>query len=202
MNQKHNREEVLHAGLELICSKGYNNLGIDEICRSTGMTKGAFYNAFKSKENFLLEGIIAYGESTSDYLTKRLSDRHIKPIDRLRQLYDSLLDNQPSVGYRGCMINNMMSELGGINDLVGEATSTEFQHFIEVIEPCVIEAQQDGDLNPGINSRSLAELLHSSFFGVLTIAKSLQDFYKGKETMNLLFNALTKFEPIEQTQNR
>lgn len=195
MNQKHNREEVLHTGLELICSKGYNNLGIDEICSSTGMTKGAFYNAFKSKENFLLEGIAAYGETTSGFLTDLLSDQRTKAIDRLRELYDSLLDHQPAVGYRGCMINNMMSELGGINSLVGEATAAEFQHFIEVIEPCVIEAQQDGDLNPDINSRSLAELLHSSFFGVLTIAKSLQDFSKGKETMDLLFKSLTKFEP-------
>ena len=49
MNIKHDKENVLKIGLGMFCNKGYNSLGIDEICKVTGMTKGAFYNAFKSK---------------------------------------------------------------------------------------------------------------------------------------------------------
>jgi len=140
MNQKHDKEKVLQTGLQMFCSKGYNNLGIDEICKTTGMTKGAFYHAFKSKENFLLESISAYGEFTVAHLAHKLSNKSEKAIDRLRELYDSMFLHQPKINYMGCMINNMMSELGGINRFVGDATATEFAHFIETIEPCVVEA--------------------------------------------------------------
>jgi len=194
MKQKHDKEKVLQTGLNIFCSKGYNSLGIDEICKSTGMTKGAFYHAFKSKENFPLESISAYGEFTVAYLTSKLSNKSEKAIDRLRELYDSMFQYQPKIKYSGCMINNMMSELGGINRLVGDATATEFTHFIETIEPSVVEAQKDGDLNPNIDSNSMAELLHSTFYGALTRAKGLQDFTKGKETMEILINSLTKYK--------
>ena len=52
MNIKHDRNKVLQLGVKLFWCKGYHHLGVDEICKTTGMTKGAFYNAFKSKENF------------------------------------------------------------------------------------------------------------------------------------------------------
>ena len=87
-----------------------------------------------------------------------------------------------------------MSELGGINRLLGDATATEFAHFIETIEPIVAEAQKDGDLNQNIHSRSITELLHSTFYGALTRAKSLQNFTKGKATMTLLINSLSKYK--------
>ncbi len=44
------------------------------------------------------------------------------------------------------MVNNVMSELGSANETVGSAASIEFNSFIEAIEPCVKEAQTDGDL--------------------------------------------------------
>ena len=191
MNKRHDRAEVLNSGTELIWTKGYNNLGIDEICRTTGMTKGAFYNAFKSKENFLLEGIASYSDSTVAYLTRKLTDENKKAIDRLRGLYDDFLSNQPECDYRGCLVNNMMSEMGSINELVGTASASAFDRFVSTIEPCVNEAQQDGDLSSTIESSKFALLLHASFFGILTISKSQQDYSKGKETIDLLFTTLT-----------
>ena len=69
MNVKHNKEEVIRKGLRLFWSNGYTAVGVDKICKTTGMTKGAFYNAFKSKENFLIEGLSVYGEFTVERLT-------------------------------------------------------------------------------------------------------------------------------------
>lgn len=191
MNKRHDRAEVLNSGTELIWTKGYNNLGIDEICRTTGMTKGAFYNAFKSKENFLLEGIASYCDSTVAYLTRKLTDENKKAIDRLHGLYNDFLSYQPECTYRGCLVNNMMSELGSVNELVGTVSAAAFERFVKTIEPCVREAQQDGDLSSSIQSSQLAQLLHSSFFGILTIAKSQQDCTKGKEATDLLFTTLS-----------
>lgn len=192
MNKKHDHNEVLKSGLHLICSKGYNSLGVDEICRSTGMTKGAFYNAFKSKENFLLKGLSVYGEMTAKRLRSQLSKEKGKPraIDRLRDLYDFMFDAQPQYNFMGCMVNNVMSELGANNQTVGSAAAIEFNGFIEAIEPCVKEAQTDGDLTLSIDSKTLTELLHATFYGALTRARSTQDHKQGKQMMQTLINTL------------
>ncbi len=192
MNKKHNHDQVLKSGLSLICSKGYNSLGMDELCKVTGMTKGAFYNAFKSKENFLLQGLKVYGKITVKRLTSQLSKENNKPqaIDRLKDLYDSMFDVQPKVNFMGCMVNNMMSELGSNNHTVGSVAAIEFNSFVEAIEPCVKEAQRDGDLTLSFDSKTLAELLHSTFYGALTITKSMQDHKQGKRMMQTLLNTL------------
>ncbi|MCJ7467883.1 MAG: TetR/AcrR family transcriptional regulator [Maribacter sp.] len=192
MNKKHDHSKVLKSGLKLICTKGYNSLGVDEICKSTGMTKGAFYNAFKSKENFLLNGLKVYGEMTVKRLKSQLSKENAKPlaIDRLKDLYDSMFEAQPKNNFMGCMVNNIMSELGSNNHTVGSAASIEFNSFIEAIEPCVKEAQIDGDLTLSIDSKTLTELLHSTFYGSLTRTKSVQDHKQGKLMMQTLISSL------------
>ena len=190
MNLKHNKEKVIETGLLLFCSKGYSNLGIDEICKSTGMTKGAFYNAFKSKEQFLLTTISAYGEMTINHLNKKLNHNKNKAIDRLLGMYENMFDMQPGNNYTGCMINNIMSELGSTNEMVSKATAIEFERFLSIIEPVVVEAQEDGDIINSVNSLAITELLHSTFYGALTRAKSTREFNHGKETMTLLINSL------------
>ncbi len=190
MNIKHDREKVIRTGLNLFCSKGYNNLGINEICQTTGMTKGAFYNAFTSKEQFLMATLKTYGESTVTHLTKKLHHNEAKAIDRIIDMYKNMFDIQPNNNYTGCMINNIMSELGSTNQLVSQATAIEFNNFLNVIDPVVAEAQKDGDLNTSISSSAITELLHSTFYGSLTRAKSTREFNHGKETMTLLINSL------------
>ena len=37
----------------LFAEKGYEAVGVNEICKETGMSKGAFYHAFETKDGFL-----------------------------------------------------------------------------------------------------------------------------------------------------
>lgn len=47
------KELVLAVALELISTKGFQNVTVDEICAECNLTKGAFYHHFKSKESIL-----------------------------------------------------------------------------------------------------------------------------------------------------
>lgn len=193
MNIKHNKEDVLKLGQTLFCTKGYNNLGVDEICKTTGMTKGAFYNAFNSKEHFLFETITLYGENNVQRIKNELEDSiKFSAYERLQNFYIKMLEYQPKSNYMGCYINNLMSELGASNTKVAAMTNTEFNNFIEAIEPTVLEAQINGELTLKINSKEITELIHSTFYGILTRVKSSQDINQSITIMNLLFNNLKK----------
>ena len=188
MNLKHDKNSVLKIGLSLFCSKGYSNLGVDEICKMTGMTKGAFYNAFKSKEQFLSEAIQLYGTNNVQRIKAQLfpSDG-CSAFERLQLFYHKMLEIQPKVDFTGCFINNIMSEMGFLNEMVGRSSKLEYDKFINAIEPTVLEAQNKGEIDSEMDSRELIELIHSTFYGVLTIAKSSKDINQGIKTINLLF---------------
>ena len=191
MKIKHDKENVLKTGLSLFCNKGYNSLGIDEICKVTGMTKGAFYNAFKSKEQFLIEAILLYAKNNVNRIKTQLKSNTDKSAyERLFQFYINMLEVQPKVNFMGCFINNIMSELGAANDKVGLASTQAFDEFIDAIEPTVKEAQQNNELSSEWNSRQITELFHSTFYGSLTRAKSSRDNQQSINTMKLLFNNL------------
>lgn len=178
-------------GLNLFCQKGYSNLGIDEICKSTGMTKGAFYNSFKSKEQFLLEGISTYSEQNIKRIEKQLQRiNNLSALERLERFYIQMLEAQPKNNFSGCFVNNMMSELGFINDTVGALTAQEFDKFIDAITPTVIEAQKNNEIISSIPARAITELLHATFYGILTRIKSSRDCPQGIQTFNLLLNNL------------
>lgn len=190
MNVKHDKEKVLKSGVELFWCKGYSNLGVDEICKTTGMTKGAFYNSFKSKENFLLKCIDAYGVMNNLYLTKMLTNTKIKAVDAILETYTGMLESQPKKNFSGCMTNNMMSEVGALNKVVSQATSEAFEKLLAVVEPAVLRAQLEGDISNSMDPKIVTELLHSTFFGVLTRAKSTRDSTKAVSTMTFLIKSL------------
>ncbi|WP_437371281.1 TetR/AcrR family transcriptional regulator [Maribacter litoralis] len=175
MNYKHNKEQVVKKGMELFWAKGFHKLGINEICKETGMTKGAFYNSFESKESFLLTTITAYGELLVVHLQSQLKTSKLSAFDKLIELYENMLKTQTKNNYKGCLVNNIMSEMGSLNNSVAELSAQQFNNFLQVIAPTVKDAQQNGDLSNSINSDILTEIIHTTFFGFLTRSKGKKD---------------------------
>lgn len=191
MNLKHDKEAVLKKGLSLFCDKGYNSLGIDEICKVTGMTKGAFYHAFKSKELFLKEAILLYSKNNVKRIKAQLEPtKKQSAFKRLQTFYTNMLQAQPKVNFTGCFINNTMSELGFANKPIGKISHEALNEFLDAIEPTVKEAQKNGEIKKDLNAKKTTELLHTTFYGALTIAKSSQNHKQSISIMNLLFQNL------------
>src|SRR5437764_8121638 len=45
------RTRLLEAAMQVIRAQGYSATTVDDICRAAGLTKGAFFHHFKSKED-------------------------------------------------------------------------------------------------------------------------------------------------------
>lgn len=59
------RERIYTMAIELIKQYGFDNVTVDEICRQSGVRKGAFYHHFKSKDDIVIE---AYKIVDKDFL--------------------------------------------------------------------------------------------------------------------------------------
>lgn len=79
------REQLLAAARKLFVRKGYRGTTTEEIARKAGLTKGALYHHFDSKEEILLELIKSISQHNEDAFDKILSKAN-KPSDIINAL--------------------------------------------------------------------------------------------------------------------
>jgi TetR/AcrR family transcriptional regulator, transcriptional repressor for nem operon len=56
---KNTKERILEAAARGFRTKGYSGIGIDTLAKEAGVTSGAFYGHFRSKEDAFLESVVA-----------------------------------------------------------------------------------------------------------------------------------------------
>jgi len=56
------RQAIFDAAITLFAKRGYDKVTVDDICERVGVTKGAFYNHFKSKDQIILEEFMRMDE--------------------------------------------------------------------------------------------------------------------------------------------
>ncbi|MDN3016255.1 TetR/AcrR family transcriptional regulator [Paenibacillus sp. BSR1-1] len=88
---------IIEAGMKLFASKGFSSTSIQEIATESGISKGAFYLHFKSKDELLL-AILEYifetvNSSISIYEQQNLSPRD-KFIKQLSSLFGTFLGHK------------------------------------------------------------------------------------------------------------
>jgi TetR/AcrR family transcriptional regulator, fatty acid metabolism regulator protein len=76
------RQKLVDAAVELFERKGYNRVTVDDICRKAGVSKGAFYGHFESKDQALLEEYLKVDEFYREMLPRVLEEKTF--IDRGR----------------------------------------------------------------------------------------------------------------------
>jgi TetR/AcrR family transcriptional repressor of nem operon len=60
MNAPDTRTLLLETALDLIWNSNYNSVGVNEICKQAGVTKGSFYHHFESKAQLFCEATNHY----------------------------------------------------------------------------------------------------------------------------------------------
>ena len=84
MNEK--KEKIIKTGIHLIAKKGFSSTTIQEIAGECGISKGAFYLHFKSKEDLLLSACEYYiGMSMEEIKKIKTEHQHKPPKDVFRK---------------------------------------------------------------------------------------------------------------------
>ncbi len=176
MNRKHNIEDILDKGIELFRAQGYNNTGIEEILKATGIPKGSFYNFFRNKEDFGDKAMARYSERQNTYIETMLNDTSLSPFERLKKFYLSMIQfNEGESCSKGCLIGNLAQEMGGQSQLMSQAANRYYNNWAQLIANCIEEGQESGEIRDDISAIELGHYIHNSFNGSLMRAKAGQD---------------------------
>ncbi len=173
MNIKHNKEDILKKGMLLFRLNGYHNTGTNEILKETNISRGSFYNFFKDKDDFGVQVLDYYTESTTKYINELLGKEGLNAEQSIIHLFEIFIDSYTKVNYKwGCLLVGMTQELSGINELFTEATGRNFEELVKPLASAIKEGQENGIINKSQVPRAMALSIWSSYNGALVLMKS------------------------------
>ena len=160
------KEAILAAAGRTLKRSGYGGIGIDGLMSAAGVTSGAFYTHFKSKDSLLREVL----ESSSLKARERLQTLHQeKPKDWLSEYIDFYLSPSHLVEFEdGCVLAALSSDVGRLTEPVQTAYRANLDAFVSAIELGLSDGS--GEL-----LRKKARGLVAMMIGGLVVARAVSD---------------------------
>jgi TetR/AcrR family transcriptional repressor of nem operon len=140
------KSRILEAAKTLFGSHGYESTTIDDIITAAGVTKGAFYHYFKSKEN-LCEVIIEQAHGEYHSLVESLP-ADVQPIERLRAMLENLGRLNASGEWVNCrLMLRLLAEPHGESAEIQHRLNTFWQWYKGFYHDLIAKCRQAGQLS-------------------------------------------------------
>jgi len=161
------RERIIEKSIRLFLKKGFNGTSIQDIMDEVGVSKGAFYWHFKSKDG-LLETIIERFEK--DFFESLFSHMNIKKDDFLKRFksYHKYISEYALKNSELCVLaTTLAAELTGSGTKAEKKLATLFERYINFIESILREGKQDNLFDDDFDITLNAHIIVSIHNGVL-----------------------------------
>lgn len=160
-------ERIVGAAARAIRRSGYNGTGVADIMKEAGLTHGAFYAHFASREAMLAEAADCAGAQSNAVAAKVMSA--VPPDQALRALVETYLSKAHVEAIEtGCPISALGSEMPRQSAEVRRAATLRIKEMIDLV------ARQLPDWGqPSAHEHALAMV--ASMVGTLILARAVDD---------------------------
>ncbi|MDO8288116.1 MAG: TetR/AcrR family transcriptional regulator [Parvibaculum sp.] len=167
------RVKLLEAGLSVIRAKGYAAATVDELCAAAGVTKGAFFHHFKSKDEFGVAAADHWSEITAAMFAASSYHDHADPLERVLgyiALRRSLL--QGGVPDFSCLVGTMVQEVYETSPSIREACARSICGHAATLEADIDAAMRARGVRGDWTAKSLALHTQAVLQGAFILAKA------------------------------
>lgn len=190
MDAKHSdltRQKLLQAAFCEIHRRGFQAASIVNILADTGLTKGALYHYFPTKQALGLAVI-------EEVVGERLNGLVFKPLRESERPVETLLEIIANVSRRvdaeyirlGCPLNNLMQEMSPLDEAFKLQLNMVLTTWQKAAEDALERGRKQGALRPEVDTKAAALFIVSAWEGCIGIAKNLQSL----ETFSLCMKQL------------
>ncbi|PBI78799.1 TetR family transcriptional regulator [Ewingella americana] len=166
------REALIRSGLEVITETGYLSAGIDTVIKNIAVPKGSFYHYFKSKQDFGMAVLMAYGSFFAHKLDKFLLNTELPPLQRIDDFVAHAGQAMAKFEFRrGCLVGNLLQESPLLPDDFPQTLKAILGEWEIRIAACLEEARQTGDITSTTQTAQLAQIFWSGWEGAVMRAK-------------------------------
>jgi TetR/AcrR family transcriptional repressor of nem operon len=170
------RQKLLDAALSLVRTKGYASTTVDNMCETAGVTKGAFFHHFESKEALGIAAAEHWSEMTGAFFEAAPYHKHKDPLDRVLGYVDfrkAILTGK--VAEFTCLVGTMVQEVYETSPAIRDACDACISGHVAKIETDIIEAVKRRGMRPKWTAHSLALHTQAVLQGAFILAKAKGD---------------------------
>jgi AcrR family transcriptional regulator len=169
------RAAILRTAAQLATVEGLEGLSIGDLANATGLSKSGLYAHFGSKEELQLATIEAARVTFVDDII-RPGLAAPRGIARLLATCEAfLLHVERKVYPGGCFFAAAAAEVGTRRGAVHDAIAEQQRRWLELLEQQAREAQELGELDPGLDPAQLAFELEALLVAANTTFILFQD---------------------------
>ncbi len=181
MGRKSNaKEKLINSVIELIGTRSYNSVGVQEICEHAGVKKGSFYHFFPSKPDLTVAALDAMWKYFEEHVLFPTINSDLPPKEKFQRFielcYQLQCTTKEATGcMTGCHIGNLALEMSTQDEVIQYKVQQIFQQWVSHFEIVIREAVAEGELPPETNPTSTAHAMIAYIEGILLLGKTFND---------------------------
>ena len=170
------RTLLLDAAVEIVRTKGLNATTVDELCARAGVTKGAFFHHFATKEALAVAAAEHWSATTGALFANAAYHEFADPVDRIYGYLDlraHLIAGAPAE--YTCLVGTMAQEAFVTSPNVRDACAASIFGHAATLEADFAEALAARHADPTITAASLARHTQTVLQGAFVLSKAAND---------------------------
>ena len=161
-----NRQIVINVASRLFRERGFDGIGLKDLMEGAGLTQGAFYKQFESKEDLAAQASRRALESASERWSAAIAENPDDPLGAVIAFYLSAGHREEKLD--GCPVVALGSDAARQGAGVKAAFEEGIKAYLEVLGPLLPET--DGE-----DSNRKAMVVLSTMVGAMTLSRAVND---------------------------
>lgn len=170
------RQKLVAAARALILERGFTGAGVDQICAAAGVTKGAFFHHFKSKDEIGRAALDDWAAFGMGIYASAKADPARYPLDHVHKFIDIMIGfMRESESPVTCVVGMMSQELALANPALRDVCSRYLGDWAEFARQLLEEAKAAQPPKLDFDADEVAWFLQSIWQGSMLISKTRQE---------------------------
>jgi TetR/AcrR family transcriptional repressor of nem operon len=174
------KQRLLDSAQQLMYSRSYSDVGVQEICKDAKVQKGSFYHFFPSKSALTIEVLEQIKMQMIESILLPAFAKDLLPCKRFERFieyaYQYQLQLKEEYGYvLGCPMGNIALEMSTQDESIRKKVEILFESIFYVFVDVLDDAKQQGEINNDVDTEELAQVALAYGEGVLMLAKAKND---------------------------
>lgn len=173
-NPERTRRNLLQAAFQEIYKSGFRGTDLETILDRAGVTKGALYHYFDSKDELGYAVVDEVIMEIGNEKWQRPLQNADNPIDALAEIFLGT-STKPEHVCGGCPANNLAQEMSPLDEGFRKRLARHFEIWHKAMADALRHGQERGEVRKDVDVDETATFLMATYEGYISLAKNAQD---------------------------